>query len=487
MEFAGFIRHISWLPVQVIEQLTAIADRIGASLPQVVTAATAMFAHRLAGATDVVLDVPVTARMTPLARCTPGMLANDLPVRLAVRPDMTISELISQTGQRMRQVFRHQRYDITNLRRDLGRIGSDRRVFGPTVNFMPFDYDLRFGGHPAIAHNLTNGPVEDLSIVFYDRSDSRGIRTDFNANPALYSPERLADLHHRFLGLLAAIADSEQPIGRLDILSAAERRTLLTDWNATARALPSATLPQLFAAQAATTPAAAAVVCDAGTLSYGELELRANQLAHHLRALGVGPEVVVGLCVERSPAMIVALIAILKAGGAYLPLDPDYPRERLSFMLADAGAPVLVTQSTLLDRLPAHAARLVQLDADAALIAQRPVTAPTVVLDPHNAVYVTYTSGSTGTPKGVVVTHQNVLRLVKNTNYIEPTADDVFLHMAPLSFDASTFEIWGALLNGARSGPLSAARFRARDPQAGDCAVRRHDAVADGGVVASGG
>ena len=115
------------------------------------------------------------------------------------------------------------------------------------------------------------------------------------------------------------------------------------------------------------------MVCDAGTLSYGELELRANQLAHHLRALGVGPEVVVGLCVERSPAMIVALIAILKAGGAYLPLDPDYPRERLSFMLADAGAPVLVTQSTLLDRLPAHAARLVQLDADAALIAQQPV------------------------------------------------------------------------------------------------------------------
>ena len=176
--------------------------------------------------------------MTPLARCTPAMLANDLPVRLVVHPDITVAELIAETTRRMRQVFRHQRYDITNLRRDLGRIDSDRRVFGPTVNFMPFDYDLRFGGHPAIAHNLTNGPVEDLSIVVYDRLDSRGIRTHFNANPALYCPDEVADLHQRFLGLLAAIADPDQPIGRLDILSAAERRTLLTDWNATARALP---------------------------------------------------------------------------------------------------------------------------------------------------------------------------------------------------------------------------------------------------------
>ena len=137
------------------------------------------------------------------------------------------------------------------------------------------------------------------------------------------------------------------------------------------------------------------------SLSYRELDARANQLAHHLRALGVGPEVVVGLCVERSLEMLVGLLGILKAGGAYLPLDPDYPRERLAFMLADAGAPVLVTQSALLDRLPAHGARIVRLDADWPTIAQQPTTAPGQPRShPHNPAYVIYTSGSTGTPKG---------------------------------------------------------------------------------------
>ncbi len=446
----GFIRHVSSLAVPIIEQLTSIADRTGASLPQLITAAAAIFVHRMSGAQDVVLDVPLTARMTPLARTTPGMLANDLPVRLAVRPSMTVAELIADTTRRMRQVFRHQRYDVTNLRRDLGRIDSDRRVFGPTVNFMPFDYDLRFDGHPSIAHNLTNGPVEDLSIVVYDRLDSRGIRTHFNANPALYSPDKLADLHQRFLGLLAAVTDPDQQIGSLDILSAAERRTILVEWNDTARAIAPATLPQLFAAQVARSPAAVAVVHEDRALSYRELDARSSRLAHHLRALGVGPEAVVGLCVERSPEMIVGLLGILKAGGAYLPLDPDYPAERLAFMLADAGAAVLVTQAALPARLPAHAAATVRLDADWPAIARHPEHAPDLTLDPANPAYVIYTSGSTGAPKGVVVTHHNVVRLVTGTNYVELSADDVVLQMAPLSFDASTFEIWGALLNGAR-------------------------------------
>ena len=146
--------------------------------------------------------------------------------------------------------------------------------------------------------------------------------------------------------------------------SADERDTLVRGWNATAHPVPDATLPTLFGAQAARTPDAVAVVCGDQELSYGELDARSNRLAHHLRALGVGPEVIVGLCVERSAAMIVGLIGILKAGGAYLPLDPAYPAERLGFMLADAGAPVLLTQTVLRARLPAYGGRLVDLDAD---------------------------------------------------------------------------------------------------------------------------
>ena len=228
--------------------------------------------------------------------------------------------------------------------------------------------------------------------------------------------------------------------------------------------MPGTTLPELFAAQVARTPAADAVVFEDERLSYGELDARSSQLAHHLRGLGVGPEVVVGLCIERSLAMLVGLLGILKAGGAYLPLDPDYPPERLAFMLADAGAPVLLTRAALRAHLPAHDvssddAHIVCLDADWPAIAQQPTTAPVVALHSQNNAYVTYTSGSTGTPKGVVISHHNVVRLVQSANYVELTPDDVFLHLAPLSFDASTFEIWGALLNGAKlvifpDGPL---------------------------------
>ena len=150
-------------------------------------------------------------------------------------------------------------------------------------------------------------------------------------------------------------------------------------------------------------------------LSYAELDAHANRLAHHLQSLGVGPETVVGLCVERSPEMVVGLLGILKAGGAYLPLDPNYPRERLAFMLADAGAPVLVTQQALLDRLPVplpgeagRPRRIVRLDADWPAIARQPATAPPLALDPRHPAYVIYTSGSTGTPKGVVVEHASL-------------------------------------------------------------------------------
>src|SRR4051812_12001951 len=159
------------------------------------------------------------------------------------------------------------------------------------------------------------------------------------------------------------------------------------------------------------TPEADAVVFEDERLSYGELDARSSRLAHHLRALGVGPEVVVGLCIERSLAMLVGLVGILKAGGAYLPLDPDYPPERLAFMLADAGAPVLLTRSALRAHLPAHDAHVVCLDADWPAIASQPATAPATNLAPQHPAYVIYTSGSTGTPKGVAVTHGGIPNL----------------------------------------------------------------------------
>src|SRR4051794_5064632 len=399
----GFIRHSGLLPFSGLQHLHSVAHRAGVSLPQFVIAAAAIFVHRLTGAQDVIVDVPLTGRVTPAARRAPWMMSNVLPLRLAVRADMSVSELAAEATRRMRHVIRHQRYNVANLRRDIGR--ADQRMFGPTINFMSFDYNLHFDGYPVTAHNLSNGPVDDLSIVLYDRLDSRDLRIDFNGNPALYSADRLAELQQRFLRLLGALADPDQLVGRLDILGADERHTILREWNATARAVPGATLPELFAAQVARTPEADAVVFEDERLSYGELDARSSQLAHHLRGLGVGPEVVVGLCIERSLAMLVGLVGILKAGGAYLPLDPDYPPERLAFMLADAGAPVLLTRAALRAHLPAHAAHVVCLDADWPAISRQPATAPATDLAPQHPAYVIYTSGSTGTPKGVMVDH----------------------------------------------------------------------------------
>ena len=202
---------------------------------------------------------------------------------------------------------------------------------------MPFDYDLRFDGHPVTAHNLSNGPVEDLSIVLYDRLDGRELRIDFNGNPRSYSPTGLPIFSN---GSEASDCRcrSGPAIGSLDILAPAERRHDPAGVERHRARDPAATLPELFAAQVARTRTRLRRYTRRRRLTYGELDARSSQLAHHLRALGVGPEVVVGLCVERSLEMLVALLGILKAGGAYLPLDPDYPPERLAFMLAGRRA-----------------------------------------------------------------------------------------------------------------------------------------------------
>src|SRR5260221_1909963 len=247
----------------------------------------------------------------------------------------------------------------------------------------------------------------DLSVGLVERrlpdGTPGGIAGVLEYASDLFDEATVETLGRRLIRLLeAAVADAGQPLGSLPILEAAERDTILRTWNDTAQPVPALTLPAQFAAQAERTPDAVAVLFEDRTLSYAALDAHANRLAHHLQGLGVGPETMVGLCVERSPEMVVGLLGILKAGGAYLPLDPNYPRERLAFMLADAGCPVLVTQSALLDQLPDDAAhrQVVRLDADAPRLACRPDTAPALDLDPRHPAYVIYTPGSTGIANG---------------------------------------------------------------------------------------
>src|SRR6266540_824332 len=443
-----FLRNTSALPYGSVDRLRSIAERTGASLSQVISAAAAIFLHRVTGANDLIFGLPVATRNS-VSRCTPGMVSNVLPLRASVRPNLTVSEVLGQISWQMRRVLRHQRYQITDLRRN-GGIGNGQRLFGFNVNIMRFDYSFSFAGNNAVAHNLSLGPVEDLSIAIYDRSDGAPLRIDFDANPALYTAADLADHQQRFLNLLAAVGDPDVAIGRLELLSAAERRRLLEDWNATARAVLPATLPQLFAAQAAARPDAIAVVFAHERLSYGELEARSNQLAQHLRAQGVGAETVVGLCVERSPALLVGLLGILKAGGAYLPLDPSYPTARLAFMLHDACAPLLITTSALGARLPGHGARVIELDAEAEAIAAQPTRAPPTRLEPHNLAYVIYTSGSTGIPKGVAVEHGGICSLAAaQIERFAITSQARLMAVTTVGFDIATLELFLPLISGA--------------------------------------
>ncbi|WP_414676466.1 amino acid adenylation domain-containing protein, partial [Longimicrobium sp.] len=248
-----------------------------------------------------------------------------------------------------------------------------------------------------------------------------------------------------------AAADPDVRVSRVTLLDEAERRQAVEEWNRTsAEPATGACIHERFAGQAARTPGALAVVAGEDALTYRELDARATRLARRLVALGAGPEVRVGVCLERGVDAVVAILAVLKAGAAYLPLDPAYPADRLAYMLADSGAPLLVTRASLGGLLPAEGVRSVRVDADAAEIAAEPEVAPGMAAAPENAAWVIYTSGSTGRPKGVVVTHANAANLLPRaveTFGAEP--GDAVLQTASMSFDASLLEVFVALLSGA--------------------------------------
>ncbi|HEU5284242.1 MAG TPA: condensation domain-containing protein, partial [Burkholderiales bacterium] len=447
------------LPAELHRGLLGLARSSGASLFMVLQAVLAALLTRLGGGSDIPIGSPIAGRTDSALDELVGFFVNTLVLRTDTSGNPSLRELIARVRSTNLAAYGHQELpferlvEVINPARSLSRHPLFQ-VMLVLQNTAPAALEL--AGLRAQFEPVASATAKfDLSLSLAEQRASdgapAGIAGVLEYASDLFERASAEALAARLVRLLeAALADPERAIGSLDILSAAERRTILLDWNDTARAVPSATLPELFAAQVARTPDATAVVFEDERLTYRELDARANQLAHHLRGLGVGPEVVVGLCVERSLEMLVALVGILKAGGAYLPLDPDYPPERLAFMLSDARAPVLLTQSALLDRLPAHQANLICLDAGWPAIAARPTTAPASGLDPRNTAYVIYTSGSTGTPKGVSVTHAGIPNLVAaQVDRFAITSETRLLQFASPSFDAAISEIATVLRSGA--------------------------------------
>ncbi|MGH3719874.1 MAG: non-ribosomal peptide synthetase, partial [Pseudonocardiaceae bacterium] len=461
----SFLRQTGYVPAPVADRLRTLARQSRASLPALAMAALAIYVHRLTGVGDLILGLPVTGRVGPVARSVPGMVASQLPLRLGVYPQMSVGDLVRHAAERARALLRHQRYPYECLARDLKIVGTGEHLLGPMINIMGYDPPLYFGPHPATLHNVANGPVSDLVINVYDRSNDHTLRIDFNANPALYRTEDNATHHHRFMSLLETLAgaDLQEPISRIDLLSSQERHQVLVDYNDTAHPIVQTSLPVLFQTQAQASPDSVAVVFEDARLSYAQVDAAANRLAHLLIARGVGPERIVALALPRCPELVIAILAVLKTGAAYLPIDPGYPAKRIEFMLDDSHPALLLTSEHITICDPGGVATL-------RLMIGRAVSVggcacgddvvvvdvddcggdsgdPGVVCDPEQLAYVMYTSGSAGAPKGIAVTHRDVASLALDPCWRGGAHERVLMHSPP-AFDASTYEVWVPLLSG---------------------------------------
>jgi amino acid adenylation domain-containing protein len=430
-------------------QIELLAEQFQSSVPNLLFTCWQVLLWRLTAQPELLVAMLHQGRTYEGLETSLGLFAKHVPISTQLEESQSFSVLLQQVGQAVHEAFKWQEYFAWQSKN--GRNGVDTEV-----NYCPFTFEYAL--KPAVQtwagvsfsmyrHEAYSDRFK-LQLTCLQGQSSLDVEVHYDAN--IYGPAQMGQLARQFVCLLESVVkEPATAIADLQMLPDQDRRRLLFISNPVS-SYPRADLAQVFQEQVAHTPEAIALIFDEQQLTYAELNRRANQLAHHLRSLGVGPESIVGLLMRRSPDMIIALLAIVKAGAAYLPLDPLLPRERLAFMLADAAPKLLVTEERLLERVSDLDVGLLCLDRDQSLMAREAEENPVSYVGPENLAYVIYTSGSTGQPKGVTVTHRAVVRLVKGTSYVDFGADEVFLQLAPVSFDASTFEIWGSLLNGAR-------------------------------------
>jgi amino acid adenylation domain-containing protein/non-ribosomal peptide synthase protein (TIGR01720 family) len=468
--------HGFWLPEEVTGRLERLARDEHASLFMVLLAVLDVLLHRTTQQDDIVVGTPIAHRNRRELEGLIGFFVNTLVVRTDCSGTPTFRTLLRRVRDAALAAYQNQDVPFEQL---VSRLVRERDAgVNPLFQVM---FTLEGASQPSFTlPDLTITPLEiasdvakfDLLVNMVAVGSQLVGGIEYNAD--LFRPETIARFAGHFARIVEAVAaDPDRPISAVPILSPAESDQILVAWNETGSDCPRGRgIHQLFEDQVGPSPEAVAIEFGGRYLTYAGLNARANQLAHHLRRLGVGPGSLVAVFVERSLEMVVGWLGILKAGGAYVPLDVDYPPHRLAFMLDDCRASVLLTQTGLRSRLPAHDLKVVDLEADWPSIARGPADNPAAPSSDEELAYVIYTSGSTGLPKGVAVPHRAVNRLVLETNYVRLDPTDRVGQASNASFDAATFEVWGALLTGARLVGIEADVLLAPESLA-DCLRRR--------------
>ncbi|QEU96536.1 non-ribosomal peptide synthetase [Streptomyces kanamyceticus] len=442
-----------------LARLRAAAERFAVSWVELTTGITAAYTARMTNAPEVTIGMPVAARLTKVERDTPGMLTNPVPLRIATDAGTSLADFLKDTRAEARAAFQRSRFPSEELSRELGLLGTDRRLWGPALNVMGFSYDLDFAGATARVRTLSHGHVADLMFTFFQTSADGSVDLIAAANTDLHQPGELDAHLDRFLHFAdgVAAADPGTPIGALPLLRAEEREQLLVWGAGPVKDIPEVGMHTLVEQWAQRTPDAAAVELHGGaTHSFRELNERSSRLARYLVSRGVGPGSVVGLSLPRSPDLVAAVIGVLKTGAAFLPLDSAYPVDRLAFMVADAAPALLLLHSST-----AHLAEV--LDTESLLLDDPGLRRTLAGLPGHDLTddertgpfdaglpaYLIYTSGSTGRPKGVVVPHRGVVNITgAMLDRLGSGPGGRTLQFASASFDASVGEMTQSVLVG---------------------------------------
>lgn len=435
------------------DSLKTLSYQEGVSLYVTLMTAFQILLHRYSGQDDFLIGLPLTGRTSKEMSDLIGSCSNTLVVRNDLSSNPTFRELLKRVRKGVLDAHAHQDIPFEYM---INELQIERTVAQNPLFQVTFDLNSSSPVLPP-QWDLTPLKLETLSLEF-DLSlildeEPEGLIGRFEYNTDLFDVATI----HRLVGhwqtlLESIVADAGQHIGELPLLTEAERHQLLAEWNVTDIEYPEdKCIHQLFEEQVERTPDAVAVVFEEKCLTYRGLNNKANQLAHYLQQLGVGPEVLVGIYVERSLEMVVGLLGILKAGGAYVPLDSTYPSERLAFMLADTQAPVVLTRQQLLTKLDGYEGHIVCLDSDWEQISQESVENLVGVAVANSLSYVIYTSGSTGKPKSVLVRHASVVHLFKVIHdYFHFDKRDVWSLFHSYAFDFSVWELWGGLVSGGR-------------------------------------